>query len=294
MNPSNFFKQRESARDYNIEFDLSSPGKLKELKGREKVGFREYIGNDYLSLAKKNYRRANPIAANQADIVYWVLYDRFYQAAGTGTQLPSKFVFFAVPQLQNVTTAGTTYTKAKQDTNLVVPFQLEAPQWMNVIGEGIYFSSNMVKADIDGILNTSYMEDWVTAKIYAEGPLQIFPSGAGLSGVTDQTSQASWSNGWPVSTNIFDLRLPAGIHLGMGTDDSGNPVAITTDGLMGITILQSQTFHVDIKSDTTSGTSYTNAGTTPYTLLASNATPTAGTGCNMMCYKYGILSRGVQ
>jgi hypothetical protein len=151
----------------------------------------------------------------------------------------------------------------------------------------------MIKPDIDAVLDNSYLEYWVTAKIYAEGPLQLFPSGAGLSGVTDQTGQAAWNNGWPVASNLFDLRLPAGIHLGMGQDDSGNPVAITTDGLMGITILQSQTFHVDLKQDSSSGTAYSLI-TPPVVLKASNATPTVGTGANMMCYLYGILSRGVQ
>jgi hypothetical protein len=80
----------------------------------------------------------------------------------------------------------------------------------------------------------------------------------------------------------------------MGTDDAGNPVPITTDGLMGITILQSQTFHVDVKEDTPSGTAFSGASTVPFTLTAKNATPQAGAGCNMMTYLYGILSRGVQ
>ena len=289
MNPLAFFKRHEQNRDHNVEFAFNSDRSLKKLEGREKVGFREYVGNDYLAKAEAAYRRANPIAANQADIVYWVLYDRFFLASSQ--VMPAKFVFFSVPQGQTITTGGVTYTKSKQDTNMTQVSTLEAPQWMNTIGGGLYFGSNMIKADIDGILNTSYLEYWVTAKVYAEGPLQIFPAGAGISGVSTQTSQATYTNGWPVNSNMFDFRLPAGIHLGMGTDDSGQPVSITTDGLMGISILQSQTFHVDCKTDSPSGTAFY---TTPYTLLTSSATPTAGTGANLMFYLYGILSRGVQ
>lgn len=292
MNPLSFFNRHEQKRDHNVEFSIGSNGLLSKLEGREKVGFREFIANDYLRKAKAQHRRQNPIAANQADIVYWVLYDRFFEAQGQ--TMPAKLVFFSVPQGQTITTGGTTYTKAKQDTNMALVNTLEAPQWMNTIGLGIYFSSDMVKPDIDGILNTSYLEYWVTAKIYAEGPLQLFPSGVGLSGSTTQTGSAAWNNGWPVASNLFDLRLPAGIHLGMGQDDSGNPVAITTDGLMGITILQSQSFHVDVKADAVSGTQFTNAANTPWHLSATSATPIAGVGCDMMCYLYGILSRGVQ
>jgi len=288
MNPLDFFSRHEKAGCHNVEFNLQN-GVLKQLEGKEKVGFRDYIGNDYLRKAKAQHRRQNPIAANQADIVFWVEYDRWFIAAGQA--MPAKFSFYQVPQGQNITTGGTTYTKSKQDTNLTQVSTLEAPQWFNSIGLGIFFGSNMIKADIDGILNTSYLEYWVTAKIYAEGVLQLFPSGAGLYGVSDQTNQASWTNGMAECKNVFDLRLPGGIHLGMGTDDNGNAVPITTDGLMGITILQSQTFHVDIKTDAPAGTPFF---TSPYTLLSSGATPTAGTGANMMCYLYGILSRGVQ
>ena len=288
MNPLNFFKQHEARGEHNVEFNFNN-GALKQIEGREKVGFREYVANDYLNRAKKQHRRNNPIAANQADIVYWVLYDRWFIAAGQ--PMPAMFKFFNVPQGQNITTGGSTYTKSKQDTNLTQVSTLEAPQWMNTIGLGVFFGSNMVKDDIDGIINTNYLEYWVTAKVYAEGPLQLFPAGVGIAGMTDQSNQASWTNGVAKNNNVFDLRLPAGINLGMGTDDQGNPVSITTDGLMGITILQSQTFNVTVKSDAPAGNAFF---TTPYHTIASTATPVNGTGANLMCYLYGILSRGVQ
>lgn len=293
MNPIKFFSQHEQAGEHNIEFTfntdpLTGRSKLNPIQGREKVGFREYIANDYLAKAKRMYRRSNPIAANQADIVYWVLYDRIFIAAGQN--VPAKISYFQVPQGQTITTGVTTYTKSKQDTNMTQVSVLEAPQWMNTIGLGFYFGQNMVFADISGVMNTSYLEYWVTAKIYAEGPLQIFPAGAGLYGVSTTADAHVMSNGWPINTNVFDLRLPAGIHLGTGTDDTGATVPITTDGLMGITILQSQTFHVDQKADTPAGTPFF---TVPVTLAAGAATP-PGQGLNSMCYLYGILSRGVQ
>jgi hypothetical protein len=77
---------------------------------------------------------------------------------------------------------------------------------------------------------------------------------------------------------VFDVRLPAGIHLGV---DSNN-VPIVTDGLIGVTILQGQQFNVTC-----------NAPAGGAALSAAAATP-PGTGLTVMCYLYGILSRGVQ
>ena len=78
--------------------------------------------------------------------------------------------------------------------------------------------------------------------------------------------------------NVFDVRLPAGIHLGV----DANNVPIVTDGLIGITILQGQQFRIEM-----------NAPLGGAALAASGADP-AGTGLSIMAYLYGILSRGVQ
>ena len=78
---------------------------------------------------------------------------------------------------------------------------------------------------------------------------------------------------------MFDVRLPAGIHLGV--DATNTP--IVTDGLIGITILQGQQFRIEM-----------NAPAGGAVLSAVGATPFPGTGLTIMAYLYGILSRGVQ
>src|SRR5580698_3996601 len=115
MNPLSLFAKHEANGDHNVEFRFDN-GKLRQMEGKEKVGFRDYIGNDYLSAAKRRHRQQNPIAANQADIVYWAFYDRFFESAG-GT-MPGKFSFFTVPQGQTLTANSVTYTKTKQVTNM--------------------------------------------------------------------------------------------------------------------------------------------------------------------------------
>lgn len=231
---------------------------------KRKIGFKTGIASYQRRAKIQGHRIANPIMPNSADITNWVLYDRFvFTTPGT---LPNTFSFFTIPQ-------GAA-AKTKTDTNMELVQQLAAPQWMNVIGVGFWFSPASIKLDIDGFINSSFMEFWVGGKVYAEGPLQCFPGAAGYAGVSTQTNESVYSNGAPLASNFFDLRLPAGIGLGSGQ---------LSDGLIGITILQNQQFRVNV-----------NAPAGGWALTAAAAVPTPGNGLTVMCYLYGILSRGVQ
>lgn len=225
----------------------------------------------------KKYRLRNPIQPNTADIVNWVLYDRITFAPAT-----------TIPQLVRlfVTPIGSG-AKTKVDTNLEQVSRLPDPQWFNCTGLGFFFNSNAAPADIQAFLATEYMEFWVSQKVYLEGPLQCFPSGAGLFGTAaiDTVAAAGnysviTTNGWPNVHNLYDVRLPAGLNLGV--NDQGTMV--TADGLIGITILQGQSFRVELKAD--------GGGAT--LVAASGVTPINGTGLTVSCYLHGILSRGVQ
>jgi hypothetical protein len=250
---------------YELSFDEmgESPRSLTKRSG--KVGFRTKI-TEFVRAAQHRSRQTNPIAPNQADIVKWVLYDRFQFAPGT--TVPSNFKFFTQPIGTNA--------KTKIDTNLDQVQRLPDPLWYNTEGIGFYFSALNTLADINAFLQSEYMEYWVGQKVYVEGPIQCFPSGAGLFGSAQ--TQIALVNGVPRADNVFDVRLPAGIHLGA----DANNVPIITDGLIGVTILQGQQFRVEM-----------NAPSGGAALSAAAATP-PGNGLTIMCYLYGILSRGVQ
>lgn len=219
---------------------------------------------DYNRKGKNSQKVINPIMPNSADIVSWVLYDRFNFVAGA--TVPNQFNFFTAP----IGAGG----KTKIDTNMELVQQLPAPLWMNVTGIGFWFGSDTIKLDIDLIVNSSYIEFWVGQKVYLEGPLQCFPGAAGLAGVSTQTNESVFTNGVPGPGNYFDVRLPAGLGLGGGN---------VSDGLIGITILQNQQFSVRVLAP--------GGGAT---LTAAAAVPTPGNGARVMAYLYGILSRGVQ
>jgi len=188
-----------------------------------------------------------PIAPNMVDPVVWTLYDTLVLNAGS--VVPSEFRFFQGGQ-----------DKAK--TNVSQAERLPDPEWFNCWSIGFQFHTNVLKADIDQLLNNYFYEFWVGQKVYAEGPVQSAPSGYGLYGATAAAGEYAWSNGHPMVQNMIDLRLPPPIG----------------DGLIGVTILQGQMFRVKLIG-------------TSFTLTNAN---NGGQGMRLKCYLTGILSRGVQ
>ena len=255
----------------NVELSFKELGLTERSLNRRvgKVGLKARM-SEFLKAAQRRSGSENPIAPNQADIVKWVLYDRFIFAAGT--TVPNNFKFFTQP----IGTAG----KTKIDTNLDQVQRLPDPLWFNTEGVGFYFSNKTTPVDMQGFFDSEYMEYWIGQKVYLEGPIQVFPGGAGIFGaLAGGTEFAIATNGQPRSDNVYDCRLPAGIHLGV--DATNTP--IITDGLIGITILQGQQFRIEM-----------NAPLGGVALSAATATPFPGGGLTIMAYLYGILSRGVQ
>jgi hypothetical protein len=257
---------------YELSFDEMGVTQQTLNKRKNKIGFRASM-TEFFRSARRRVQAQNPIAPNQADVVQWILYDRFQFAPGT--TVPSNFKFFTQP-------IGTN-NKTKVDTNMDQVQRLADPLWFNTTGLGFFLGSLNVPADVNAFLQSEYMEFWVGQKVYLEGPVECFPGGAGLTGVISGSPAATTvtsivTNGIPRADNVYDVRLPAGIHLGV---DAAN-VPILTDGLIGITILQGQQFRIEMNAPTGGAALSASAGTPP------------GTGLTLMAYLFGILSRGVQ
>lgn len=244
------------------EMDITS------MQGEGKVGFKMNLDDTYRR-AQKFARRRNPIVQNMNDYVQWVFYDRATYAQGSN--VPVNFKFFTTPQGSG--------GKTKVDTNLDQPQRLNDPGWMNATGLGFYFDSSNLLLDIQNFLAQSYMEFWVGGKTYLEGPYQCFPGAAGLYGATTSTAQQTFTNGIPQVGNMFDMRLPGGMNLGQ--DNGGN--AVVADGLLGVTILQTQLLKVE-----------NNLPGGVLALTANTAVPNPGTGLRLSVYLAGTYSRGVQ
>ena len=158
---------------YELSFDElgESPKTLSKRAG--KVGFRTSL-TEFFKAAKRKARAQNPIAPNQADIVKWIIYDRFRFAAGT--TVPNNYKYFTQP----IGTNG----KTKVDTNLDQVQRLPDPLWFNTEGMGFYFSPDNALADITNFINSEFQEFWVGQKVYVEGPVQCFPGGVGIFGAS--------------------------------------------------------------------------------------------------------------
>lgn len=266
----NMATQAERVQQYSSALKMMNGAgdNVKDLHANaNKVGKAARFTNFFRDARRKHYA-SNPIMPGVADYVNWPLYDRLTFAAG-GTVATANQLF--------VIPAGSG-GKTKADTNLTQVSVLPNPWWFNCTGIGFYFDPNINPIDLDAILNQSYFEFVVNNKSYMEGKLAMCPAPGGVTGMTTRTSQSQWTNGTPLVGNMFDLRLPSGLDLGV--DQSGQ--AVVANGLIGITILQQQNFNVNI-----------NLPGGALTLTAADATPNAGTGAVISCWLYGVLSRNV-
>ena len=244
-------KAREAAEFCS---DTGFPYKNLGIKHKSTVvgGFRDKI--------KRLGRNQNPIVPGVADLVNWFYYDTAVTIAA-GAATAAQYMFYTTP------IGG---TKTKTQTNMEQVSRLPDPYVFNATHLGLYFGSNMNKLDIDLLLANGYIEFRVGDKVYAEGPMQFFPGGAGLTGSGNIASTSAWVNGQPQLGNMFDMRLPGGLQLGGGN---------TTDGNTGISILQGQTFKVTLYFPTQP------------TMTASGG---GGVGASITCNLYGQLSRTSQ
>jgi len=202
-----------------------------------------YEDLDQVLARRRAARRANPIVPNLADRQAWELYDR--ETVATNTVTAASYIFFQTP-------IGA--TKTKNSTNMIQAGRLEDPQRFFVTALRFIFASDVLSVDINAFLSAYYCEFYIGQKIYQEGPLVLFPGGAGVQGQTSRTDESNWNNGAPC------------------------PSAINLLGEEGVWILQGQQFRCEVKTSTT--------------FTTSNAS--AATGLDMLCVLDGIIYRQVQ
>ena len=127
--------------------------------------------------------RQNPVLKDVGyELSNWPLYHRLNAAAGAVTAVTLNF-------FRNV--GGLT----KNDTNLIKDSELPAPERFKVGALRFIFASRMAFADVYQFLRTYFCEFFIGNSIYQEGPLALYPGGAGVSGFTTRTAQSTWNNG---------------------------------------------------------------------------------------------------
>lgn len=135
----------------------------------------------------------NSIMAGWVDRGPWQYWDTLRVAPSTA--FAANYSLFTIPiggqdPFNNL-------AKTKLQTNMQISRSFSPPRCLVIMQLGFYFSSEMIKSDIDLMLDSCYVEVKIDDKIYMEGQLWQFPAGVGLAGATTQTGQAAWTNGIP-------------------------------------------------------------------------------------------------
>jgi len=139
-------------------------------------------------------RDINSIMAGWVDRGPWQYWDTIRVAPST--QLAASYSPFSTPIGQGDPLYGNA-PKTKLITNMQRGNQFPPPRCLVIMQVGFYFSSQMLKSDIDEWLDNAYVEVRIDDKIYMEGQLYQFPAGVGLAGFTAVTGQSVYTNGQP-------------------------------------------------------------------------------------------------
>jgi len=147
-------------------------------------------------------RNTNAIMQNWVDRGPWQYWDMIYFA--NAAAVPSQIQVFQ-NQIGAVNTQGAVggptngVAKSKLQTNLTRSASngLPPPRCLLLLAIEFQFSPNFLKPDIDAIVNTAYMEFRIDDKIFHEGSLIEFPSGGGVTGVTQNSGESCYTLALP-------------------------------------------------------------------------------------------------
>jgi hypothetical protein len=139
-------------------------------------------------------RDINSIMAGWVDRGPWQYYDTL--RAPSSAALAAQYSMFATPIGQGDPYYGNVQ-KTQAVTNMVRGNQFPPPRCLVIMQVGFYFSSQMVKSDIDLVMDNAYIQVKIDEKVYMEGQIWQFPAGVGLAGVSTQTGTAVFTNGLP-------------------------------------------------------------------------------------------------
>lgn len=154
-----------------------------------------------MSSQEASGKNTNAIMAGWVDRGPWQYWDTIVGAANVA--LASSYSPFSVPIGAQDPLTGA--TKGKLATNMVRGNQFPPPRCLLLMQIGFYFSSRMVKSDIDAWLDNCWMEFRIDDKVFHEGQLWQFPAGTGLTGVTTQNGESVYTLGLasPLATRRY-------------------------------------------------------------------------------------------
>ena len=136
---------------------------------------------------------------NTVDVQHTPLYDTITVAAGGSLATGTKFF--------DVVTG-----KTLADTNMQISQRLTAPEAFSIQAIRVRWRENILRADLDLLLDGFALEFWLGSKQYQRAPLWHFNAGGGVAGFAATTAAAttlqSLSNGQPARQAMHRLAIP--------------------------------------------------------------------------------------
>lgn len=128
------------------------------------------------------------------------VYDTITYAAGASINTPNSQWFTNVEA-----SSGKNYAQ----TNMSQNSKLDAPEAFSVFGIRVGWSEDIVRSDLQTLLNSWAFEFWLGKKEYQRANIRHFSSGWGIAGTTTKTAESFYTNGWPSrdSMNMVAVKL---------------------------------------------------------------------------------------
>lgn len=147
--------------------------------------------NQILDASEARGRDTNSIMQGWVDRGPYFYWDMLTAAAGA--TLANSYQMFSVGVGGMNPLTGS--QKTELETNMVRGNQFPPPRCLLLMSLGFYVSTTMAKPDIDAILDGSIVRFRIDDKVFHEGQLFMYPSGAGLNGVTTKTGESAYAIG---------------------------------------------------------------------------------------------------
>jgi len=154
------------------------------------------------SVAPTSNADINALLGGIVDRKKWYWYDTLKMVPGYQT-VTTPYNFFSTPVGQT-DPYNTPAVKTFLETNIVGQGgQFSSPYDMVLTNLGFLFASDNTLYDITQLVKYSYFEFKILEKTFFKGHLWRHPPGAGISGMTTQTSESAWNNGIPDPGAIY-------------------------------------------------------------------------------------------
>jgi hypothetical protein len=143
------------------------------------------------------------------------------------------------PNSQWFTNVESNSGKTYAQTNMTQNGKLDAPEAFSVFGVRVGWSEDILRSDLQTLLNSWAFEFWLGKKDYQRANIRHFSSGWGISGATTNTSESFYTNGWASrsSMNMLAVKLVIANQMSFFAQLTGNSAQVLSASGNGLILI---------------------------------------------------------